>query len=31
MNKIGVLGGMGPATTADFLTKLVQLTPASCD
>jgi aspartate racemase len=31
MNKIGVLGGMGPAATADFLTKLVQLTPATCD
>lgn len=31
MSLIGVLGGMGPAATADFLTKLVQLTPASCD
>lgn len=31
MAKIGVLGGMGPAATADFLTKLVQLTPATCD
>jgi aspartate racemase len=31
MTKIGVLGGMGPAATADFLTKLVQLTPATCD
>ena len=31
MNKIGVLGGMGPAATADFLTKLIQLTPATCD
>lgn len=31
MFKIGVLGGMGPAATADFLTKLVQLTPARCD
>lgn len=31
MKRIGVLGGMGPAATADFLTKLVQLTPASCD
>jgi aspartate racemase len=29
--KIGVLGGMGPAATADFFSKLVQLTPASCD
>ena len=31
MAKIGVLGGMGPAATADFLTKRVQLTPAICD
>jgi len=31
MNRIGVLGGMGPAATADFLTKLIQLTPASRD
>jgi len=31
MSRIGVLGGMGPAATADFLTKLVQLTPASYD
>jgi aspartate racemase len=30
-DKIGVLGGMGPAATADFFSKLVQLTPASCD
>jgi len=29
MNTIGVLGGMGPAATADFLTKLIQLTPIS--
>lgn len=28
---IGVLGGMGPAATADFLSKLVALTPADCD
>ena len=31
MAKIGVLGGMGPAASADFLTKLVHLTPATCD
>jgi len=31
MSRIGILGGMGPAATADFLTKLVQLTPASYD
>ncbi|MFC5496925.1 aspartate/glutamate racemase family protein [Caenimonas terrae] len=29
--RIGVLGGMGPAATADFMHKLVLLTPASCD
>lgn len=28
---IGVLGGMGPMATADFLTKLVLATPAKCD
>jgi aspartate racemase len=28
---LGVLGGMGPAATADFLAKLVRLTPARCD
>lgn len=28
---IGVLGGMGPAATADFLAKLVALTPAARD
>lgn len=28
---IGVLGGMGPAATVDFLGKLVALTPATCD
>lgn len=28
---IGVLGGMGPAATADFLTKLVRLDPADRD
>jgi aspartate racemase len=31
MRLIGVLGGMGPAATADFLAKLVALTPARCD
>ena len=29
MNTIGVLGGMGPAATVDFLTNLIQLTPIS--
>jgi aspartate racemase len=28
---LGVLGGMGPAATADFLTRLVHLTPAASD
>lgn len=28
---LGVLGGMGPAATADFIAKLVQATPALCD
>jgi aspartate racemase len=28
---IGVLGGMGPAATVDFLTKLIRLTPARLD
>lgn len=28
---IGVLGGLGPAATVDFLGKIVRLTPASRD
>ena len=28
---LGVLGGMGPLATADFLTKLISLTPAKLD
>ncbi len=28
---VGVLGGMGPTATVDFLSKVVALTPASCD
>lgn len=28
---IGVLGGMGPAATVDFLGKIVRATPAHCD
>jgi aspartate racemase len=31
MKLLGVLGGMGPAATVDFMGKLVALTPASCD
>lgn len=29
--KVGVLGGVGPAATVDFLGKLVRNTPAACD
>lgn len=29
--KIGVVGGVGPAATVDFLDKLVTATPAACD
>ncbi len=28
---IGILGGMGPLATVDFLAKLVERTPAACD
>ncbi len=28
---LGILGGMGPLATLDFLTKLTSLTPADCD
>ena len=28
---VGVLGGMGPLATVDFMTKVIELTPASCD
>ena len=31
MSTIGVLGGMGPSATVDFMEKLVRLTPASRD
>ena len=31
MPAIGILGGMGPAATVDFVGKLVSLTPAQCD
>jgi len=31
MNKLGILGGMGPAASAEFLTRLVAQTPAQCD
>jgi aspartate racemase len=29
--KVGVVGGVGPAATVDFLAKIVDNTPASCD
>jgi aspartate racemase len=29
--RIGVLGGMGPLATADFLARIAQVTPATCD
>lgn len=28
---LGILGGMGPAATADLLNRIVQATPATCD
>ena len=28
---VGILGGMGPMATVDFLRKLVEMTPAACD
>ena len=28
---IGILGGMGPAATADLFTKIINSTDASCD
>lgn len=28
---VGILGGMGPAATADFYTQLIRSTPATCD
>jgi len=31
MALIGVLGGMGPLATVDFMDKMVRLTPATCD
>jgi len=31
MALIGILGGMGPLATVDFMSKVVQLTDASCD
>ncbi|KKB61421.1 aspartate racemase, partial [Robbsia andropogonis] len=28
---IGVLGGMGPLATVDFMQRVIDLTPATCD
>ena len=31
MKRLGILGGMGPAASAEFILRLIQQTPASCD
>jgi aspartate racemase len=31
MKKLGILGGMGPAASAEFVSRLIQQTPAICD
>ena len=31
MKRLGILGGMGPAASAEFITRLTQQTPASTD
>ena len=31
MKRLGILGGMGPAASAEYITRLIQQTPASCD
>ena len=31
MKRLGILGGMGPAASAEFVTRLIQQTPATCD
>jgi aspartate racemase len=31
IKRLGILGGMGPAASAEFVNRLVQQTPASCD
>jgi len=31
MKKLGILGGMGPAASAEFVNRLIQQTPATCD
>ena len=31
MKRLGILGGMGPAASAEFLVRLIEQTPAGCD
>ena len=31
MNRLGILGGMGPAASAEYITRLIAQTSASCD
>jgi aspartate racemase len=31
MKRLGILGGMGPAASAEFVSRLIQQTPATCD
>jgi aspartate racemase len=31
MKRLGILGGMGPAASAEFINRLIQQTPATCD
>lgn len=31
MKRLGILGGMGPAASAEYITRLIQQTPATCD
>jgi len=31
MKRLGILGGMGPAASAEFITRLIEQTPAACD
>jgi aspartate racemase len=31
MKRLGILGGMGPAASAEYATRLIQQTPATCD
>ena len=31
MKRLGILGGMGPAASAEFVTRLIRQTPATCD